>query len=173
MAEFFLELFSEEIPSGLQKNLRERLLEEFQKSFLEKSIQNKFSDGKQPSFSSILCLASYRYLHNYSWCKLINFPNSYKKIEKMLVDDFKTENELLLHIPSFSKIDNEVSVKVKKQYEENPYPRWVSTPLSIKPSNIYEIVQKANLRLEDKDTTSMWKYDQNIEDIIQDSCEIM
>ena len=32
MSEFFLELFSEEIPSGLQKNLRERLLEEFQKS---------------------------------------------------------------------------------------------------------------------------------------------
>ncbi len=41
MAEFFLELFSEEIPSGLQKNLREKLLEEFQKLFLEKSIKSK------------------------------------------------------------------------------------------------------------------------------------
>ncbi len=43
MAEFFLELFSEEIPSGLQKNLRERLLEEFQNFFLDKSIQYKKS----------------------------------------------------------------------------------------------------------------------------------
>ena len=43
MAEFFLELFSEEIPSGLQKNLREKLLEEFQKLFLEKSIKSKKS----------------------------------------------------------------------------------------------------------------------------------
>ena len=45
MAEFFLELFSEEIPAGLQKNLRENLLEEFQKFFLEKSIKsnNNFS----------------------------------------------------------------------------------------------------------------------------------
>jgi glycyl-tRNA synthetase beta chain len=43
MAEFFLELFSEEIPSGLQKNLREKLLEEFQKFFFEKSIKSKKS----------------------------------------------------------------------------------------------------------------------------------
>ena len=41
MAEFFLELFSEEIPAGLQKNLRETLLEEFQKFFLKKSIKSK------------------------------------------------------------------------------------------------------------------------------------
>ncbi len=41
MAEFFLELFSEEIPAGLQKNFREKLLAEFQKFFLEKSIKSK------------------------------------------------------------------------------------------------------------------------------------
>ena len=43
MAEFFLELFSEEIPAGLQKNLREKLLEEFQKFFFKKSINSKKS----------------------------------------------------------------------------------------------------------------------------------
>ena len=43
MAEFFLELFSEEIPAGLQKDLRSKLLEEFQKFFLEKSIKSKKS----------------------------------------------------------------------------------------------------------------------------------
>ncbi len=43
MAEFFLELFSEEIPAGLQKNLRDKLLEEFQKFFFEKSIKSKKS----------------------------------------------------------------------------------------------------------------------------------
>ena len=43
MSEFFLELFSEEIPAGLQKNLREKLLEEFQKFFTEKSIKSKTS----------------------------------------------------------------------------------------------------------------------------------
>ena len=46
MSEFFLELFSEEIPSNLQKKLRDDLLENFQKSFNEKSIEFKNSFSK-------------------------------------------------------------------------------------------------------------------------------
>ncbi len=41
MAEFFLELFSEEIPAGLQKNLREKLLDKFNDLFKERSIVSK------------------------------------------------------------------------------------------------------------------------------------
>ena len=48
MSEFFLELFSEEIPSSLQKNLREDLLNSFTKVFNEKSISYK----KKSSFST-------------------------------------------------------------------------------------------------------------------------
>ena len=48
MSEFFLELFSEEIPAGLQKNLREKLFEEFKNLFEEKSIKSK----KNFSFST-------------------------------------------------------------------------------------------------------------------------
>ncbi len=48
MPEFFLELFSEEIPSSLQKNLRENLLEDFDKLFSENSISFK----KKSSFST-------------------------------------------------------------------------------------------------------------------------
>ncbi len=43
MSEFFLELFSEEIPADLQKNLRSKLLEEFKKFFFDKSIKFKKS----------------------------------------------------------------------------------------------------------------------------------
>ncbi len=41
MSEFFLELFSEEIPAGLQKNLREKIFEDFKNLFEEKSIRSK------------------------------------------------------------------------------------------------------------------------------------
>ena len=41
MSEFFLELFSEEIPAKLQKNFRENLLSEFQRFFIKKSINSK------------------------------------------------------------------------------------------------------------------------------------
>ena len=43
MAEFFLELFSEEIPAGLQKNLREKIFEDFKNLFDEKLINSKKS----------------------------------------------------------------------------------------------------------------------------------
>ncbi len=41
MSEFFLELFSEEIPAGLQKNLREKIFEDFKNLFEKKSIKSK------------------------------------------------------------------------------------------------------------------------------------
>tara|TARA_B100000963_G_scaffold308647_1_gene284190 strand:+ start:443 stop:2509 length:2067 start_codon:yes stop_codon:yes gene_type:complete len=43
MSEFFLELFSEEIPAGLQKNLREKIFEDFKDLFEKKSIKSKKS----------------------------------------------------------------------------------------------------------------------------------
>ncbi len=45
MSEFFLELFSEEIPSNLQKNLREDLLKKFNLLFSEKFISFKKSSS--------------------------------------------------------------------------------------------------------------------------------
>ncbi len=48
MSEFFLELFSEEIPAGLQQKARSILLENFQKLFQEKKISFK----KSSSFST-------------------------------------------------------------------------------------------------------------------------
>jgi glycyl-tRNA synthetase beta chain len=48
MSEFFLELFSEEIPAGLQQNARNILLENFQKLFQQKQISFK----KSSSFST-------------------------------------------------------------------------------------------------------------------------
>ena len=43
MSEFFLELFSEEIPAGLQKSLREKIIDDFKNFFNQKSIKSKKS----------------------------------------------------------------------------------------------------------------------------------
>jgi len=45
MSEFFLELFSEEIPANLQRNTRKVLLESFQKLFDEKLVSFKKSSS--------------------------------------------------------------------------------------------------------------------------------
>ena len=41
MSEFFLELFSEEIPAGLQISLRDKILYDFNKLFEEKKLSSK------------------------------------------------------------------------------------------------------------------------------------
>ena len=43
MSEFFLELFSEEIPAKLQKNSREKIFEDFLRFFEQRSIKSKRS----------------------------------------------------------------------------------------------------------------------------------
>ena len=48
MSEFFLELFSEEIPARLQKDIREKIFEDFKNLFEQRSIKSK----KCFSFSS-------------------------------------------------------------------------------------------------------------------------
>ena len=41
MSEFFLELFSEEIPAGLQKNIREKIFGDFKNLFEQRLIKSK------------------------------------------------------------------------------------------------------------------------------------
>jgi 2-polyprenyl-3-methyl-5-hydroxy-6-metoxy-1,4-benzoquinol methylase len=44
------------------------------------------------------------------------------------------ELQLRASIPQLTPIDDEVSQRVRQQYEENPYPRWVQAPAGIKPA---------------------------------------
>ena len=63
--------------------------------------------------------------------ELINKLSNYRS-ENILFNDLINlqikeplkEKELLNSIKSLKKISNNVSIKVRKQYEENPYPRW-------------------------------------------------
>ena len=43
MSEFFLEIFSEEVPASLQKSAREIILQSFKKLFIEKKLSFKKS----------------------------------------------------------------------------------------------------------------------------------
>ena len=54
MSEFFLELFSEEIPAGLQQNARNTLLKSFQKLFQEKQISFRKSSSFRLSLHQIV-----------------------------------------------------------------------------------------------------------------------
>ncbi|MBM4166334.1 MAG: methyltransferase domain-containing protein [Ignavibacteria bacterium] len=53
-----------------------------------------------------------------------------QRIIQEQIINFHQEQELAATIPSLTKIENEISLRVREQYEENPYPRWNSIVLS-------------------------------------------
>jgi 2-polyprenyl-3-methyl-5-hydroxy-6-metoxy-1,4-benzoquinol methylase/tetratricopeptide (TPR) repeat protein len=78
---------------------------------------------------AIAAVAMYRPLHS-----IANAPALLDRTWPPAVDDVVTQQvrepaqELALRasIPSLTPIDDEVSQRVRQQYEENPYPRWVN-----------------------------------------------
>jgi 2-polyprenyl-3-methyl-5-hydroxy-6-metoxy-1,4-benzoquinol methylase/tetratricopeptide (TPR) repeat protein len=53
------------------------------------------------------------------------WPASVAKLVTQQVQDVHKERALRASVPRLTEIDDSVSLAVKKQYEENPYPRWI------------------------------------------------
>jgi SAM-dependent methyltransferase len=60
------------------------------------------------------------------------------------------EASLKTVLPALDEITDEVSFKVKEQYEAHPYPRWVNLGLSLKPAPIFKVVDEVKLKLFDQ-----------------------
>ena len=55
----------------------------------------------------------------------------------------RLERELRDVMPQLTPIDSDVSVQVRQQYEENPYPRWVKLATGTKPLPLDDYIRKA------------------------------
>ena len=116
---------------------------------LETAVKKDFSDGKQPSPQFLLSLASYKALKDYQWCDAIKINKSIQEVFTRQISEPFEEKKLKLEIKKLEKISNKISSKVREQYEQNPYPRWVNLGLSLKPYSIARVVFEENLRLKD------------------------
>jgi tetratricopeptide (TPR) repeat protein/2-polyprenyl-3-methyl-5-hydroxy-6-metoxy-1,4-benzoquinol methylase len=128
-------------------NLTDQEAEELEA--LEISVKNTLSNGKQPHPKLILCLASYKALHNYEWAGLLIMTADIREVFIRQLLEPKQEGNLKTEIPILEEVSNKVSCKVRDQYEENPYPRWVDLGLRSKPAAISEIVIESKMRLFD------------------------
>lgn len=116
---------------------------------LEADIEEQVGGGAGLDPFKLACLASYRPLHRYAWSRNLTVPDSLRGLFKRQVGDVLEEASLRPNIPCLEEIDAPVSVAVREQYEENPYPRWVNTKLPQKPLAISAIVKNLELRLKD------------------------
>ena len=84
----------------------------------------------------IAALAMYRPLHELSDANILlarRWPASVDDVVTQQLRETSQEAKLRDSIPRLTTIDDEVSQRVRRQYEENPYPRWVHVAGNVEP----------------------------------------
>ncbi|NDE11557.1 MAG: methyltransferase domain-containing protein [Chitinophagia bacterium] len=95
---------------------------------LEAEISLAVEDGDIPPHK-IATLATYRPLHSYPWSlKLAKTPSPNILTDMIRVQVLECHEELTIRntIRPLTSVNNPTSKLVQLQYEENPYPRWIS-----------------------------------------------
>ncbi|MFM9989969.1 MAG: tetratricopeptide repeat protein [Burkholderiaceae bacterium] len=72
-----------------------------------------------------------------------NWSTYVNPILKQQIQEPFEELNLRRSIPALTSIDNQVSLEVQRQYEENPYPRWVGLPKDSSKKNLNSYIQSA------------------------------
>ena len=122
---------------------------------LETRIIQTIKKSEQPQLIELLCLAAYRPLHNYVWCDKQEILDQVGEVKTRLIKEPLAERNLKKHLPVLEVITDDVSLKVREQYEKNPYPRWVKPAIALKSESITKFFEKEQLKLHSK----------NIEDV--------
>jgi len=117
---------------------------------LKNAVEKVLSNGQQPSPQSVLCLASYASLYEFEWCDLLTVNTDIEEVVARQVLEPKEESRLKANIPILQEITDKVSSKVRAQYEDNPYPRWVNLGLFSNPVLLSKLTKELNLKLSNK-----------------------
>jgi len=121
---------------------------------LEEKLKRQSENADAVNWFNVVTLASYRPLGNYDSIAMLTCPAPIQPIYTAHIDNMAEEMELRKSIPILNPIENETSIKVRQQYEENPYPRWINTRFEIRPRTISEIVEDSRLRISLEDIPS-------------------
>ena len=121
--------------------------EEYAVSVLENKVKEILNNNEQPNPLKILILASYKALHKYDWYQSLVVTKQIQEVFTRQVEEPNQEEKLKLNFPLLQEISNKVSKKVRQQYEERPYPRWVNLCLNLKPSSIRKVTEELQLKL--------------------------
>lgn len=96
-------------------------------SALRQSVEARLGRDERVEPLEIAVLATYLPLHTIAGAERIakiDWPESLLSIATQQIEEVRAELAIRPGIETMTAIDNEVSEKVREQYEENPYPRW-------------------------------------------------
>jgi Flp pilus assembly protein TadD/SAM-dependent methyltransferase len=124
-------------------------------NILEAAIAKRIAQVSQPTMTATLILATYRPLHQYDWSEKLHVLDQLPDVKVRLVEEPLAERVIAQNMPALSDVDDDVSLKVREQYEESPYPRWVKLAIAPKVKSIAEVINDAKLQLHSENIKSV------------------
>lgn len=95
---------------------------------LRASVEQALAAGSRCSEFSLAILGAYFPLHALSNAEVLlgrSWPQCVRALLVQQVTEPAEERRLAATLPVLTSIDSALSVTVRQQYEENPYPRWI------------------------------------------------
>lgn len=88
----------------------------------------------------LLAIALYRPLYSVTGIGNLGVtaPHPLTQLLEVTVQNPQRERELAKTIPQLGAISDDISLRVKQQYEQNPYPRWISFDQLVLRKNYFE-----------------------------------
>ena len=94
---------------------------------LAERVASALRAGEAVAMLPLVLVASYRPLHSVITPEMLDrpWPEPVAGILRQQVYEPLEERQLAASLPRLTEIDDEVSRRVREQYEQSPYPRWV------------------------------------------------
>ncbi|WP_372400558.1 tetratricopeptide repeat protein (plasmid) [Azospirillum sp. HJ39] len=103
---------------------------------LVRAAESLLERGEQPPAVLIALLGAYRPLHRWDRAAglvALSWPEEIGRLLDRQVIEPAAEARIEAELPVLTPIHNAVSIGVRAQYEENPYPRWLNTGILPEP----------------------------------------
>ena len=120
----------------------EKILTNLEQRIIQNLKDNQFNNIDL----EVACLASYNPLRVYGFSEKIKKIKSILDLINQQIYEPKKECDIKKEIISF-KIKDKISLDVKDQYENNPYPRWNKISLYDSPNDIYNFFKNINIKI--------------------------
>ena len=105
--------------------------------------------------SRLLKIALYKDLYELNITSdILDKFDYFSEIKKIQIDDRKKENEFKTKFNRDTIFKNKISNRVKSQYEENPYPRWMNIEYAWEPKPLNKILNENYIKLSNKEIFS-------------------
>ncbi len=110
---------------------------------LHDALAEALQTGEHVPALSLAAVAAYFPLHSLPAAEALldrTWPDAVQRLLTQQVSEAKAEKDIIPSIPRLTAVEDDVSVQVREQYEENPYPRWVKIAPAGKPTSIDEFL---------------------------------